>query len=141
MNPDHMLPKHAYYRYTTLRNLGGQEGLVLPLHYSPMKSWAGKKQAYCRYTTVWQHYKYSLKPSGNQCFLFLCYYFVERKIYPQFKLSSGKKNGIIKNMPSNTTSSVFFCVYVLESLKNGKRYIGFTDNLKRRLEEHKRGLS
>ncbi|MEK7627046.1 MAG: GIY-YIG nuclease family protein [Patescibacteria group bacterium] len=44
-------------------------------------------------------------------------------------------------MPSNTTSSVFFCMYVLESLKNGKRYIGFTDNLKRRLEEHKRGLS
>ena len=44
-------------------------------------------------------------------------------------------------MPSNTTSSVFFYVYVLESLKDGERYIGFTNNLKRRLEEHKKGLS
>ena len=44
-------------------------------------------------------------------------------------------------MPSNTTSSVFFYVYLLESLKDGKRYIGFTNNLKRRLEEHKKGLS
>jgi len=44
-------------------------------------------------------------------------------------------------MPSNTTSSVFFYVYVLESLKDGERYIGFTNNLKRRFEEHKKGLS
>jgi len=44
-------------------------------------------------------------------------------------------------MPSNTTSSVFFYVYVLESLKDGKRYIGYTDNLKKRTEEHKKGLS
>ncbi|MEK7627067.1 MAG: GIY-YIG nuclease family protein [Patescibacteria group bacterium] len=44
-------------------------------------------------------------------------------------------------MPSNTTSSVFFYVYALESLKDGNRYIGFTNNLKRRLEEHKKGLS
>jgi len=44
-------------------------------------------------------------------------------------------------MPSNTTSSVFFYVYVLESLKDGKRYIGYTNNLKRRIEEHKKGLS
>ena len=44
-------------------------------------------------------------------------------------------------MPSNTTSSVFFYIYVLESLKDGEKYIGFTNNLKRRLEEHKKGLS
>ncbi len=44
-------------------------------------------------------------------------------------------------MPSNTTSSVFFCVYVLENLKDGKRYIGYTKNLKNRIEEHKKGLS
>lgn len=44
-------------------------------------------------------------------------------------------------MPSNTTSSVFFYVYVLESLKDGKRYIGYTNNLKKRIEEHKKGLS
>jgi len=44
-------------------------------------------------------------------------------------------------MPSNTTSRVFFYVYVLESLKDYKRYIGYTNNLKRRLEEHKKGLT
>ena len=44
-------------------------------------------------------------------------------------------------MPSNTTSSVFFYVYVLESFKDEKRYIGYTNNLKRRIEEHKKGLS
>ncbi len=44
-------------------------------------------------------------------------------------------------MPSNTTSSVFFYVYVLESLKDGERYICYTSNLKKRLEEHKKGLS
>lgn len=43
--------------------------------------------------------------------------------------------------PSNTTSSVFFYTYVLESLKDAKRYIGYTQNLKRRLEEHEKGLS
>jgi putative endonuclease len=42
-------------------------------------------------------------------------------------------------MPSNTTSRVFFYVYVLESLKDGKRYIGFTNNLQRRLKEHDDG--
>ncbi|MEK7584636.1 MAG: GIY-YIG nuclease family protein [Patescibacteria group bacterium] len=44
-------------------------------------------------------------------------------------------------MSRNTTSSVFFYVYVLESLKDGHRYIGFTSNLRRRLEEHQKGLS
>ena len=42
-------------------------------------------------------------------------------------------------MPSNTTFSVFFYVYVLESLKDFKRYVGFTANLKKRIEEHKQG--
>ncbi len=36
---------------------------------------------------------------------------------------------------------MFFYVYVLESLKDDKRYIGYTNNLKRRIEEHKKGLS
>ena len=44
-------------------------------------------------------------------------------------------------MPRNTTSRVFFMVYVLESMKDGERYIGYTNNLKRRLEEHKRGYN
>jgi len=44
-------------------------------------------------------------------------------------------------MPRNTTSSVFFYVYALESLKDGKRYVGYTNNLKRRIEEHNKSLS
>lgn len=35
----------------------------------------------------------------------------------------------------------FHYIYVLESLKDGERYIGYTNNLKRRLEEHNKGLS
>ena len=42
-------------------------------------------------------------------------------------------------MPSNTTSRMFFFVYVLESLKDNKRYIGYTNNLKNRLKEHEDG--
>ena len=44
-------------------------------------------------------------------------------------------------MPGATTSTMFFYVYVLESLKDKKRYIGYTINLPKRLEEHRRGLS
>ena len=45
-------------------------------------------------------------------------------------------------MPSTTTSMMrFYYVYVLESLKDGNRYIGFTSNLKQRLEAHNKGLS
>ena len=44
-------------------------------------------------------------------------------------------------MPRNTTSSMFYYVYVLESLKDQNRYIGYTNNLKRRLVEHKLGKS
>ena len=36
---------------------------------------------------------------------------------------------------------MFFYVYVLESLKDYERYIGYTNNLNRRLEEHKAGKS
>lgn len=32
-----------------------------------------------------------------------------------------------------------YYVYVLESLKDGNRYIGYTNNLKLRLEEHTKG--
>ncbi len=42
-------------------------------------------------------------------------------------------------MPGATTSTIYI-VYVLESLKDGKRYIGFTTNFKRRLKEHQEGL-
>ena len=49
--------------------------------------------------------------------------------------------GLKKIMPSNTTSRMFFYTYILESLKDSAYYIGYTSNLKRRLEEHQKGLS
>lgn len=44
-------------------------------------------------------------------------------------------------MPRKTKSNVFFWVYILKSLADGKNYIGYTENLRRRLEEHKRGYN
>ena len=44
-------------------------------------------------------------------------------------------------MPRNTTSRMFFYMYVLESLKDGERYIGYTNDLRKRIEEHNKGLS
>lgn len=44
-------------------------------------------------------------------------------------------------MPRNSPSPVFFYVYVLESLKDKNRYVGYTNNLKKRLEEHTLGKS
>lgn len=34
---------------------------------------------------------------------------------------------------------MFFYVYVLQSIKQGRIYIGFTKNLRKRIEEHNRG--
>ncbi len=42
-------------------------------------------------------------------------------------------------MPSNSTSMMFFYIYVLFSVKDDKHYIGYTNNLKRRIEEHNEG--
>ena len=42
-------------------------------------------------------------------------------------------------MPSNTTSSMFFYIYVLESKKDKELYIGYTNNLRKRIEEHNKG--
>ncbi|MBI4134690.1 MAG: GIY-YIG nuclease family protein [Candidatus Sungbacteria bacterium] len=36
---------------------------------------------------------------------------------------------------------MLFWVYILESLKDGDRYVGYTTDLRRRLEEHNRGES
>jgi len=44
-------------------------------------------------------------------------------------------------MPSNKTSQVFFYTYVLRSLKDGYAYVGYTNNLKERLEKHWKGES
>ena len=43
-------------------------------------------------------------------------------------------------MPGATTSTIYI-MYVLESIKDKKRYIGFTTNLRKRPEEHRKGLS
>ena len=42
-------------------------------------------------------------------------------------------------MPSNITPMVFFYTYVLHSLKDGDHYIGYTNDLRKRLEEHNLG--
>jgi putative endonuclease len=34
---------------------------------------------------------------------------------------------------------MFFYVYVLQSIKHGKLYFGYAENLRQRLEEHNRG--
>jgi putative endonuclease len=34
---------------------------------------------------------------------------------------------------------MFFYTYILESLKDNKRYIGYSNNLPKRLEEHQKG--
>lgn len=44
-------------------------------------------------------------------------------------------------MPRNTSSGMFFYVYVLESLRDSKRYVGYTHNLRNRIEEHVHGMS
>ncbi len=44
-------------------------------------------------------------------------------------------------MLNNTTSNMFHYIYVLESNKDGGRYVGHTSNLKRRLVEHRKGLN
>ena len=42
-------------------------------------------------------------------------------------------------MPSNSTSIMFFYAYVLLSIKDNEHYIGYTNNLERRVEEHNLG--
>lgn len=46
-------------------------------------------------------------------------------------------------MPSRTTldRNLFYYVYVLESMSDGKRYVGMTDDLRRRFQEHQAGKS
>ena len=44
-------------------------------------------------------------------------------------------------MPSNITSPMFFYTYVLRSLSDMNYYVGYTNNLRRRLEEHNTGKS
>lgn len=42
-------------------------------------------------------------------------------------------------MPGSTTLKKYYIVYILESLKDKKRYIGFTTNLAKRIKEHNLG--
>ena len=47
------------------------------------------------------------------------------------------------NMPGGTSSNQnqFYYTYVLQSLADGKRYIGMTTDLRRRFQEHQMGKS
>jgi putative endonuclease len=42
-------------------------------------------------------------------------------------------------MPGRTISNRFHYVYVLLSQKDGKQYIGFTSDLRKRMEQHQKG--
>ena len=44
-------------------------------------------------------------------------------------------------MPGRTTSNRFYYVYVLQSILDSNRYIGFTTDLVKRVREHNSGLS
>ena len=44
-------------------------------------------------------------------------------------------------MPGRTISNRFWYVYVLRSLIDGERYIGFTSDLRKRMADHARGKS
>ena len=44
-------------------------------------------------------------------------------------------------MPSNSTSKMFFYAYALVSLKDLRFYIGYTNDLRKRLKEHNLGKS
>lgn len=41
----------------------------------------------------------------------------------------------------NSIAIMFHYVYIIESLKNNNLYIGYTTNLRKRLQEHNRGLN
>lgn len=44
-------------------------------------------------------------------------------------------------MPSANTSPVFFYAYILQSQRDGDHYIGYTQDLRKRLEEHRSSKS
>lgn len=44
-------------------------------------------------------------------------------------------------MPGVTNSKMFFYVYVLESQKDKENYVGFTTDIRKRIEEHNKGLN
>ena len=50
------------------------------------------------------------------------------------------KNTINNHICGNTTFNTFFYVYVLKSSKDGNRYIGYTNNLKRRIKNIMQGI-
>jgi len=41
----------------------------------------------------------------------------------------------------NSTQIMFFYVYILQSIKNKRLYIGYTKDLRKRLKEHNNGLN
>jgi len=53
---------------------------------------------------------------------------------------STTSNPILQQSCSNRANK-YYIVYVLESIKDKKRYIGFTTNLQKRIKEHNLGKS
>jgi len=41
----------------------------------------------------------------------------------------------------NSIAIMFHYVYTLQSMKNNNLYVGYTDDLRKRLQEHNRGLN
>ena len=44
-------------------------------------------------------------------------------------------------MPGRTISNSFYYVYVLRSLRDDKQYVGYTVDLRKRMNQHQRGKS
>jgi putative endonuclease len=45
------------------------------------------------------------------------------------------------NMPRTTAKNKFYYTYILESLKDSKRYVGYTTDLNKRFKQHCEGKS
>ncbi len=41
----------------------------------------------------------------------------------------------------NSIASMFYYVYILQSIKKNNLYVGYTEDLRKRLREHNRGLN
>ena len=44
-------------------------------------------------------------------------------------------------MPGITTLNMFFYTYILKSLRDGNKYVGYTNNLRKRIIQHNKGMS
>ena len=49
------------------------------------------------------------------------------------------KQGVRGSTPLTSTETFMYCVYILQSETNGRYYIGHTNNIERRLQQHNTG--